>query len=399
MPTAELERRGLLATATDRAGLDAVLRARPAVPVVASFDVVELEARHLVTAVMLRRLQAVGHRPVIVLRGVAAITSGTPRDLAVIQTGLRRLLDFDDPATGAIVVDDAERLSGLGYLEFLRDVGKYLTVNYLTDKPSLKARTTLSYTELAQLVIDAYDFVELAAAYGCRVKLGDASQLDAISAGCDLAARMSRPPLFGFVAPELDNRLCRSGTDAPIELDPKRTPPFRFYQHWLNVGDDDAPRLLRAFSPRPLAELDELLAEHDRDRARRVAQRELTRALTSWVHGDAALANAIAASRVMFGEALDGLTDADLGALADIVPTIELARGELEGGISIVDLIVRAFSETKGAARRLVTQGGAYVNNLPIKDVARIVTLDDLATETMLVVASGRKNRRLVRVI
>jgi tyrosyl-tRNA synthetase len=152
------------------------------------------------------------------------------------------------------------------------------------------------------------------------------------------------------------------------------------------------------FSVLPLAEITELLAAHDADRAKRTAQRELARAMTRWIHGDAALAQVEVASRVMFGEALDGLTDADLQMLARTIPTIDIPRTDLAAGIGIIDLLARTVADSKGAARRLVTQGGAYVNNQRISEVDRQVTLNDLATETMLIVRGGKKDYRLVRV-
>jgi tyrosyl-tRNA synthetase len=190
----------------------------------------------------------------------------------------------------------------------------------------------------------------------------------------------------------------KTSTGERVWLDPAQTTPYAFYQYWLNRQDDETPRLLKIFSLRPLAEIDEILREHDRDRSRRSAQRELARAMTAWIHGAGVVSRVEVASRVMFGDSLDGLTDADLGMLAGTVPTVDMPRGELATGVGIVDLLARTIADSKGAARRLVTQGGAYINNQRVTSIEHQVTLAHLATETMLVVRGGKKDYCLVRV-
>src|SRR5678815_4662084 len=190
----------------------------------------------------------------------------------------------------------------------------------------------------------------------------------------------------------------KTSTGERIWLDPERTSPYAFYQYWFNRSDAETSGLLRIFSLRPLAEIDEIVRAHDADRSRRSAQRELARALTSWIHGPEVIARVETASRVMFGDSLEGLTDADLGMLAGTVPTVDVARSELAAGVGIVDLLTRTIAESKGAARRLVTQGGAYINNQRVTQVEHQVTLAQLATETMLVVRGGKKDYCLVRV-
>jgi tyrosyl-tRNA synthetase len=191
----------------------------------------------------------------------------------------------------------------------------------------------------------------------------------------------------------------KTSTGERVWLDPERTSPYLFYQYWFNRADEEVVRLLKWFSLKPIAEIEQVLQEHDRDRAKRLAQRELARALTSWIHGERAVAEAETAQRVMFGSSLDGLTDADLGAIANIVPTIEVPRAQLAGGIAIVDLLAMTLGQSKGAARRLVEQGGAYVNRVKVTTADHKVTLDHLATESMLVVSGGKKDHRIVRVV
>jgi len=428
----ELERRGLIADVTHRDEL-AKLLAEGRISLYAGYDPTSssLHIGNLVPTILLKRFQLAGHRPIVVVGGATGMvgdpsgkseernlldTDTLAANVAAIRAQLSKLLDFDDPDTGAILVDNAEWTRGVSYLEFLRDIGKHLTINYMMAKDSVKARIGrsggddagtegISYTEFSYMLLQAFDFVHLSKAEGCRLQVGGSDQFGNITAGCELSRKMGGAQLFGLTAPLLldstGNKMGKTATGERVDLDPSRFSPYKFYQYWLNLPDDDAVRYLKIFSLSPLAEIEELIAAHEANRAQRTAQRALARALTSWVHGPGAVTSAEAASRVMFGESLSGLTDADLGALADIVPTIEVPRGELEVGITILDLIVRAFAESKGAARRLITQGGAYLNNVAVErgDVDRKVTLADLATETMLVVASGRKNRRLVRVV
>ncbi len=428
----ELERRGLIADVTHRDEL-AKLVAQGQISLYAGYDPTSssLHIGNLVPTILLKRFQLAGHRPIVVVGGATGMVgdpSGKSEErnllddatlaanVHAIRTQLSKLLDFEDPETGAILVDNADWTRGVSYLEFLRDIGKHLTINYMMAKDSVKARIGrsggsdegsegISYTEFSYMLLQAFDFVHLSKARGCRLQVGGSDQFGNITAGCELSRKMGGAQLFGLVAPLLldssGNKMGKTATGERVDLDPARFSPYKFYQYWLNLPDDDAVRYLKIFSLRPVAEIEELIATHDANRAQRTAQRELARALTSWVHGPGAVTNAEAASKVMFGESLAGLTDADLGALADIVPTIEIPRSELEPGITILDLLVRAFGESKGAVRRLIAQGGAYLNNVAVErgDIDRKVTLADLATETMLVVASGRKNRRLVRVV
>jgi len=418
----ELHDRGLIADITDRDGLAALL-ASQVVPVYAGYDPTSssLHVGNLVPTILLKRFQLAGHRPIVLVGGATGMI-GDPSgknaernlldddtlavNVAGIRAQLSRLLDFNDPATGAVMTNNADWTRGVTYLEFLRDIGKHLTINYMLGKDSVSNRLSsesgISYTEFSYMLLQAFDFVQLAKLHGCRLQVGGSDQYGNITAGCELQHKLRGPKVFGLTAPLLldssGDKMGKTSTGERIWLDPERTPPYAFYQYWLNRNDEETPRLLRLFSLRPLAEIDELVRDHDADRSRRNAQRELARALTAWVHGPAVIARVEVASRVMFGDTLDGLTDADLGVLAGTVPTVEISRAELTAGVGIIDLLARTIADSKGAARRLVTQGGAYINNQRITQVERQVTLDHLATETMLVVRGGKKDYCLVRV-
>jgi tyrosyl-tRNA synthetase len=327
-------------------------------------------------------------------------------NLAGIRAQLGQLLDFGDAPTGALLVNNADWTRGVSYLEFLRDVGKHLTINYMMAKDSVKSRlegdTGISYTEFSYMLLQAFDFVELARTHGCRLQVGGNDQYGNITAGCELQRKLGRAPVYGLTAPLLldasGQKMGKTSTGERVWLDAARTPPFEFYKYWFNVADDDAPRLLRMFSLRPLAELDELVREHDRDRAKRAAQRELARALPSWVHGVEAVARVETANRVFLTGTLDGLTSDELAALADTIPTVEVPRSELAAGLSIVELLARTVASSKGAARKLVQQGGAYINNARVGNIDHTVTLDHAVGDRYLLVRGGKKDYRLVRV-
>ena len=418
----ELNDRGLVADVTDRDGL-ADLLASQIVPMYVGYDPTSpsLHVGNLVPTILLKRFQLAGHRPIVLVGGATGMI-GDPSgrssernlldddtlaaNLAGIRTQLARLLDFENPTTGALMTNNADWTRGVTYLEFLRDIGKHLTINYMLGKDSVNSRlqseSGISYTEFSYMLLQAFDFVQLAKLHGCRLQIGGSDQYGNITAGCELSHKLRGPRLFGLTAPLLldssGEKMGKTSTGERIWLDPDRTSPYAFYQYWINRNDEEAPRLLRLFSLRPLAEIDELLREHDSDRSRRTAQRELARALTAWVHGAEVVPRVETASRVMFGDSLDGLTDADLRMLAGTVPTVEVPRSELAAGVGIVELLARTIADSKGAARRLVTQGGAYINNHRITQIEHQVTLEHLATETMLVVRGGKKDYCLIQV-
>jgi tyrosyl-tRNA synthetase len=328
-------------------------------------------------------------------------------NVAGIRRQLERFLDFAPGPNAAKIVNNADWTRGVGYLEFLRDYGKYLTVNYMMAKDSVRARLEgeagISYTEFSYMLLQAFDFVHLSKAHGCRLQVGGSDQYGNITAGCELSRKMGGAHLFGFTQPLLldssGQKMGKTSTGERIWLDPERTSPYAFYQYWLNVADEDAARFLKLFSSRSLEQIAELVRGHDADRSQRIAQRELARTLTAWVHGEREVARIEEASRVMFGGSLDGVREDTLTLLAQVVPVVEIPRSDLAAGIGIVDLLSRTVAESKSAARRLVAQGGAYVNNVRISDVEHKVSVGDLVTPTMLVVRGGRKDYRLVRVM
>ncbi|HET7608664.1 MAG TPA: tyrosine--tRNA ligase [Gammaproteobacteria bacterium] len=417
----ELAARGLVADVTDRDGLKKLL-ADERVTFYVGYDPTSpsLHVGNLVPMIVQARLQRAGHKPIVLIGGATGMV-GDPSgksaernllgdaeleaNIAGMRSQLSRFLDFGAGPTGAVLVNNADWTRGVGYLEFLRDVGKYLTINYMMAKDSVRSRLEseagISYTEFSYMLLQAFDFVHLAKAYGCRLQAGGSDQYGNITAGCELSRKMGGPQLFGLTAPLLldssGQKMGKTSTGERVWLDAERTPPYSFYQYFLNVTDEDAARLLKIFSLRPLAEIDELVRSHDADRSQRLAQRELARELTTWVHGAEETARVEQASRIMFGGTLEGVEERTLELLTKVVPVVEIDRKELENGIALIELLTRTVAESKTAARRLVQQGGAYINNVRVTEGERKIGLGDLVTPTLLVVRGGRKDYRLVR--
>ncbi len=420
----ELDARGLIADVSQRDELAKLLAAGP-ITLYAGYDPTasSLHVGNLVPMILQARLQRAGHRPIVVVGGATGMI-GDPSgksserallddatlgaNVAAIRAQLSRFLDFGDGPTGALLVDNADWFRGVGYLDFLRDVGKHLSINYMLAKDSVKSRlegeTGISYTEFSYMLLQAWDFVQLRRRHGCRLQVGGSDQWGNITAGCELSRRVDGEHLYGLVAPLLldsaGNKMGKTSTGERVWLDPALTSPYRFYQYWLNVPDDQVRKLLLIFSLRPIAEIEERVRAHLADPSKRDGQRTLALEFTSWVHGPDAARAAVAASQVLFGEALDGLGDGDLAALATEVPHSDLPRAELAAGVPIVDLLVsRGLFKSKGDARRQIAQGGAYLNNVRVDAVDLVVTAAHLATPTYLLLRQGKKNYHLLRVV
>ncbi len=420
----ELNARGLLKDCTDRTGLGDLLADHAPVSVYAGYDPTSasLHVGNLVPTILLKRLQMAGHRPIIVVGGATGMI-GDPsgksdernllddatlaKNLAGIRAQLSRLLDFGDHPTGAVMTNNAEWTRGIGFLEFLRDTGKYLTVNYMMAKDSVKSRleseSGISYTEFSYMLLQAYDFVHLARAYNCRLQVGGSDQYGNITAGCELSRKLGEQQLFGLTAPLLfdstGQKMGKTSTGERIWLDPALTRPFTFYQYWFNRNDEEAPRLVRLFSLRPLAELELLLDEHEKDRSKRVAQIELARALTAWVHGEDAVTSIEWANQIFKAGTLGGLSGEEVERLLEIIPAIDVPRADLTTGINVVELLARTVVESKTAGRTLVQQGGAYVNGVKVTDIKHQVTVADLAASRALLIRGGKKEMRLIRAV
>jgi tyrosyl-tRNA synthetase len=382
-----------------------------------------LHVGSLLTIMGLARLQRFGHSPIAIVGGGTGMI-GDPtgksqertllsreqidENVAGIKAQLSRFLDFDAPANPARIVNNADWLAGFDLLGFLRETGKFFTVNYMLQKESVSRRLEseegISYTEFSYLLLQARDFVELFDRYNCSLQMGGSDQWGNITAGIDLIRKVRGKKAHGLVWPLMKTA---SGvkfgkTEAgAVWLDPGRTPPFRFYQFWLNTDDRDVVTYLRYFTFLDRAAIDGLDAVTTSAPEKREAQRVLAREVTALVHGADQLTRAEHASTVLFGEDITTLTVDEVLAVFEDVPSTELSADVLgDTGIGMVDLVARVgLAPSRGEARRLVQSGGVYVNNRRMSDPQARLTREQAIGGRLFVLRRGQKHNHLVRVI
>jgi tyrosyl-tRNA synthetase len=368
-------------------------------------------------------MQRAGHAPIAVLGGGTGLigdpsgktterTLQTPEQVEAnvvsIRLQLERFLDFEVKGNPARLVNNADWLSTMGAMAFLRDVGKYFTVNYMLGKESVRRRLEsedgISYTEFSYLLLQAYDFLELHDRFGCTVQIGGSDQWGNITAGIDLIRRLRTVKAHGLVLPLVTTSAgakfgkTEAGT---VWLAPERTSPFRFYQFWLNTDDKDSARYLKFFTFLDRAVIAELGRLGEEAPEKREAQRMLAREVTRLVHGQDQLERAERTSSVLFGEDIATLPVQDLLDVFGDAPSTELAAAEVAGdGIVVVDLVVRAgLVSSKGEARRLVQSGGIYVNNRRVVDVQSRVGASNAIGGELFVLRRGQRQQHVVRVV
>lgn len=306
------------------------------------------------------------------------------------------------------LVNNADWMKPWSFIEFLRDVGKNFRVNTMLNKDSVKSRLEqreqgLSYTEFSYMLIQAYDFLHLYRTHGCRLQIGGSDQWGNITAGTDLIGRVEDgDAAFGLTFPLITSasgqKLGKSEKGATY-LSAERNSPYEFYQYWVNRDDADVPRFLRMFTFLPSAQVDEVSAMVERGENRGDAQRLLAYEVTRLVHGDEEADKAVRASKMLFGEKIEGLSDRDIQQIFADVPSTMISRGVLETGLPLFDLFREAgLAKSNGEARRLQEQGGVYINNVRIDDPAHIVTPADLASESAMILRAGKKKYHVVSV-
>jgi tyrosyl-tRNA synthetase len=416
----ELTWRGLVYDATE--GLSERL-ANSSVTAYIGFDPTasSLHVGSLLTVMGLARLQRFGHTPLAIVGGGTGMIgdpSGKSQErlllsaeqveanVAGIRGQLERFLDFHAPTHAAQIVNNAEWLATTDLLTFLRDTGKHFTVNYMLQKESVKRRLEseegISFTEFSYLLLQAYDFVHLFDRYGCTLQLGGSDQWGNITAGIDLIRKLRAAKAHGLVWPLLktSSGVKFGKTEAgTIWLDSVRTPPFRFYQFWLNTNDGDVVSHLKFFTFLDRDAIEALAVCTAAEPGRREAQRTLASEVTTLVHGADQAARAELASGLLFGEDVTQLPVDDVLAVFDDVPSTAIASSEWVGGIGIVDLVARVkLAASKSEARRLVQSGGVYVNNRRASDPQARVTLDQAIGGRLFVVRKGQKQNHLVRI-
>ena len=383
-----------------------------------------LHIGHLVPMMSMARLQRAGHTP-IALAGGGTGMIGDPSgrssernlltldtiegNLVGIKAQLASVLDFEVKSNPAKLVNNADWLKRLNFLEFLRDIGKHFTISYMMNKDSVQNRLEredggISFTEFSYMLLQAYDFFHLFQTEKCVMQAGGSDQFGNITAGVELIRRKLGQKAYGLVYPLLtkaDGSKFGKSAGGTVWLNPEQTSPFKFYQYWLNADDRDVAQLLKEFTwlnRDEIGELEEAVGSRPHER---LAQRTLAQHVTRMIHGDTALAKAEQASSVLFGGDMAGLDARDIQDIFAEVPSSELPKHNLEdGGVPVVDLLVQGqLATSKGDARRKIQGGGIYLNNVRIASEGQTATLNDALHGQFLVLRQGKKQYHLVKVL
>jgi tyrosyl-tRNA synthetase len=412
----ELSWRGLVAEATD--GLRETIAAE-SITAYIGFDPTadSLHVGSLLTMLGLARLQRFGHSPIAIVGGGTGMigdpkpTQERPllsredidRNVAGIKPQLAKLLDFDSATNPARIVNNADWLAAFDLLGFLRDTGKYFTVNYLLQKEAVSRRLDseegISFTEFSYPLLQARDYLELFDRFNCTLQMGGTDQWGNITAGIDLVRKLRARKVHGLVWPLLTTS---SGTKfgkteaGTIWLDPKRTSPFRFFQFWLNTEDRDVVQYLKFFTFMTRDEIDELARAAEAKPEAREAQRALARAVTALVHGEDHVRRAEQAAQVLFGGSFEGVPVEDLLAVFEDAPSTEASLPD--DGMPIADLLVLVkLAPSKSEAMRLLKGGGIYVNNTRVADEKQRLTAAEAIGGKIFVLRKGRRDQHIVR--
>jgi tyrosyl-tRNA synthetase len=414
----ELQWRGLLADCTDPQELAKHVSPGP-ITLYCGFDPTadSLHVGSLVPLLALRRFQLLGHHP-IPLAGGATGSIGDPSgrtqerqlltkevldaNIAKVKEQLRRLLDFDTPTNPARLLDNMTWTAPVGFLDFLRDIGKHFSVNQMVAKESVRARMEdreagISYTEFSYMLLQAFDFYVLCRDHNCELQIGGSDQWGNITAGIDLTRKKLGRSVYGLTLPLITNA---DGTkfgktvSGAIWLDPSRTSVYKFYQYWIRIDDRDVIRYLKFFTFLSQDEIAALEKQHTENPGARVAHKALAKAVADLVHGPSATAEAMRASEILFGGELAGISETTFNEIVGEVPTKDIAKAELDGaGKPLVELLVHGgLCQSKGQARKDIEGGGAYVNNVREANIQRTVTTKDLLFGKHLLLRKGKRN-------
>lgn len=381
-----------------------------------------LHIGHLVGVMMLRHFQLAGHKPYALIGGATGMI-GDPsgksaeRNLLdeatlrhnqrALQEQLSRFLDFDSAAdNAAVLVNNYDWMKDFSFLEFIRDVGKHITVNYMMAKDSVKKRLAseakegMSFTEFTYQMVQGYDFLYLYQNYSCSLQMGGSDQWGNITTGAEMIRRIGNGKGYAVTCPlitKADGTKFGKTEDGNIWLDAERTSPYRFYQYWLNVSDADAEKYIKIFTFLLKDDIENLIGEHQETPHLRILQKRLAEEITVMVHSHDALGNALKASNILFGkstsEDLKKLDEKTFLDVFDGVPQAEISRSELENGLDMIAALAdkTGFLASNSEARRELKQNAISVNKEKVKGDFSI-TASDLINEKFVLLQKGKKN-------
>lgn len=385
-----------------------------------------LHIGHLTGVMMLKHLQNAGHRPVVLLGGATGMIgdpSGKSKERNLmdekslrsnqhaLEQQLQKLLDFSqEKQNQALLVNNYDWMKDFSFLEFIRDVGKHLTVNYMMAKDSVKKRlgsdsqNGMSFTEFSYQIVQGYDFYYLYQNLNCKLQMGGSDQWGNITTGTELIRRKSGGEAFALTCPlmiKADGNKFGKTEEGNIWLDPEKTSPYKFYQFWLNISDEDATRLIKVFSLKDKKTLEELIEKHREEPHRRILQKEMAEELTIRIHGEKELEAAQKASKILFGkqvtEELKALPEKLLLEVFEGVPQHQANRSAVEQGVDIVTFLAEesAVFSSKGEVRRMLKGNAVSINKVKVDENYRI-TSEDLLNDKYILVQKGKKNFFLV---
>jgi len=376
----------------------------------------------LIPIIMLKHMQRAGHKPIALVGGATGMV-GDPsgksdernlldeetlaKNVAGVRGVLERFLEFNDSDNGAILVNNYDWMKNFSFIEFIRDVGKHITVNYMSAKDSVKKRieTGLSFTEFSYQLIQGYDFLHLYKDMNCKLQMGGSDQWGNITTGTELVRRIGKGEGFAFTCPlmtKADGTKFGKTESGTVWLTADKTSPYQFYQFWVNSTDEDAPKYIRTFTFLPKDEIEAIEAEHAEAPHLRVLQKRLSEEVTKMVHGENALANAINTTRILFDkkatiEDLQQLSVQDIYDGFNGVPQAKVSRVDLDNGLGIIDALSAktGFLKSNGEARREIKGNAIAVNRTKIKE-DYILSKADLICDKFVLLSKGKKNNYLL---
>ena len=416
----DLEWRGLIAQSTDRKELEQAL-AKP-MSLYLGFDPTapSLHVGNLVVLLVLRRFQLAGHRPIPLVGGATGLVgdpSGRSEERSLndeqvvaewvskIKKQLERIIDFSDKKTGAVMANNLDWTKPVSALEFLRDIGKHFSVNQKLAKDSVANRLAtagISYTEFSYQVLQAFDFLELYRRHECKLQIGGSDQWGNIVAGLDLIRKVEGGAAHALTVPLLakaDGSKFGKTAGGSIWLDPQMTSAYEFFQYWLNSDDADMPKLLKVFSMKSRAEIERLIETVKTNPGAREAHRELARELTTMIHGEQMAQKVELAAKALFGHS--DISELDLATLDSALaqlPRTQIAKGQpLPTWVDL--LAATGVVDSKSAARRIVKEGGAYLNNQKVESEDFAPSKADLLHGKYLLLRKGKRDLAAVEVL
>ena len=388
-----------------------------------------LHIGHMVSIMILKHFQECGHKPIALVGGATGMIgdpSGKSQErnlldeatlnhnVECIKKQLSKFLDFESDAPNrAELVNNYDWMKDYGFLNFIRDIGKHITVNYMMAKDSVKMRLSnesregMSCTEFSYQLLQGYDFLWLYQNKGCRLEMGGSDQWGNITTGTELIRRtLGKTDAYALTCPlirKADGKKFGKTEKGNIWLDPERTSPYEFYQFWLNVSDEDADRYIKIFTLLGKEEIEAAIAEHQLDPGQRKLQKLLAKEVTILVHGEAEYENALAASRMLFGnstsEELRKLDERTFLAVFSGVPTFDVKKEDLPCGIIDLLSVKTQVFPSKGECRKMIQGGGVSVNKDKIASIDHEITENDIVDGKYILVQRGKKNYFIINVL